>query len=290
MKTRKIILLSATAVLACAYALTLALSSGSSVKTFALSDKPDALVIEKGDGATLAFSLDGGNWVLGDRKYPTDAAELESALKAVEKIKALEPVSSGGDDERYGLGASAVSVIVKKGGKELRRIAVGKASATGQQSYVKIDGGSSVFLVSGNFKRMFDKTADNFRDRRIFDLKTADVTAIELIGKENYRLNRTADGWSSVPAAKMDKAKVDQWLSSIATLKAEGFPAEGTQPAGKPLGSIRFTVGGKTAALTVLAQDGGKYVCSSSESPYAFYIPEYALERYNKPLKELTAQ
>ena len=296
MKTRKILLLAAVAALGCVYALVSVYSRPDSVKTLTLSEKPDSILIEVKGGATLILSKDGDRWVVGEKKYPADVFAVDSLLKAVETVKVLDAVSSGGDDERYGL-ADGGHLVVKagKGDKELRRLSVGKTASTSQQSYVRLDRSSEVLLVSGDLNRTFGKKQDELRDKAVFKFDTEKLTAIGVSGKASYLLAKSGspETWKvAVPQAdsglKPDAEKMNVWISSLSSINAEGFAPEAPLPTEKPLGELSFDLGSRKAILTVHAETGeGKYLCSSSESPYLFYLSEYAVERCFKPLDEL---
>ncbi len=299
MRTRKTILLSAIGLLACALALQTVLSRPAAIKLLKTAEKPDSIVVEKADGTKLTLYKDGGNWTVGEEKYPADQAEAGNLADAVETVKQLDVVSRGGDDARYGFGdGERMTVTAKKGGKVLRTITVGKAAATGQQTYARLDGAPENVLVSGNFKRLFGKAADDLRDKKIFGFKTADIAAVGVSGDKNYRIAKSGNAgeWSvAAPkeklSLKLDKAKVEAWLSSVGTLKAEGFAPADAKPSGKPFGELSLDLGTRTATVTVLEETkDGKFVCSSSESPYLFILSEYAVKRFDKPLEELAAE
>lgn len=296
MKTRKMLLIAAVAALGCAYALVSAFSRPDSVKTLALSEKPDSIRIEARGGSPLVLSKDGDRWVVGEKKYPADASAVEALLEAAETVKVLDTVSSGGDDERYGL-ADGGNLVVKamKGGAELRRLSVGKTASTSRQSYVRLDGASEVLLVSGDLNRAFGKKQDELRDKTVFEFDAKALKAIGASGRVGYLLAKSGspETWKvaapqSESSLKPDAEKMDAWLSSLSAINAEGFAPEGPPPAGKPVGELSFDLGSRKATLTVHAEAGeGKYLCSSSESPYLFYLSEYVVERGFKPLDEL---
>jgi len=296
MKTRKLLLLAAVAALGAAYALVSVFSRPDSIKTLALAEKPDSIQIEPRGGPSLLLAVDGDKWVVGEKKYAADAFAVDALLKAAESVKVLETVSSGGDDERYGLADGGNLVLTaKKGDKVLRRLAVGKTASTSRQTYVRLDGGSSVLLVSDDLNRTFGKKEDELRDRIVLKFETKDLKAIGTSGRTNYRLAKsgTPETWKvASPQAdidlKPDADKLDAWLSSLSSISAEGFAPEGPRPEGRPLGELSFDFGARRATLTVLSAAGeGRYLCSSSESPYLFHLSEYVVERCFKPLEDL---
>jgi hypothetical protein len=123
-----------------------------------------------------------------------------------------------------------------------------------------------------------------------------DIAAVSVRGEANYDLVKEGEpaAWkisSSAPGAKVDPAKIDAWLAGISTLRAQDFAPEGSQPAGKPFGSLSLKVGSREATLTVLTKaDDSKYLCASSENPYRFYLSTYDVQRYLKPLSDLAAK
>jgi len=296
MRTRKIILLTLIGVLACALVLQTVLSRPAVVKTLKLTEKPDTIVVEKVDGSVLKLAKDGGKWTVGDRAYPADQTEAGILADAIETVKVLDSVSRSGDDARYDLAEDTkMTITAKKGNTVLRTLTVGKAAATGQQSYLKIDGAKETLLVSGDFRHLFGKSEGDLRDKDIFTFKAGDFSAIGVSGAQNYRLVKSGEAgeWSvAAPkeqiAIQLDKAKVEAWLSSIGTLKADSFADENIRKDGNPFSEFSFDLGNRTAILTVIQETkDGKFVCVSSESPYPFILSEYSVKRFEKPLAEL---
>jgi len=296
MRTRKTILLALIGVLACALVLQTVLSRPAAVKTLKLTEKPETIVVEKADGSVMKLAKDGGKWAVGERGYPADQTEAGILADAVETVKVLDSVSRSGDDARYDLtDDTKMTITAKKGETILRTLTGGKAAATGQQSYTRIDGGKEKLLVSGDFRRLFGKSEGDLRDKGIFAFKAGDFSAIDVSGAQNYRLVKSGDAgeWSvAAPkeqmATQLDKAKVEAWLTSIGTLKADSFADENTGKDGNPFSEFSFDLGNRTATMTVIQETkDGKFVCVSSESPYPFILSEYTVKRFEKPLAEL---
>ncbi len=297
MRKRKLVLIAAIVCLACTYILQTVLSRPAAVRTLKLTEIADTIVVEKADGSVLKLAKDGGAWTVGERAYPADQAEAGIIADTVSTIKILDSVSGGGDDVRYGLSDDTrMTVTAKKGDSVLRTLAVGKAAATGQQSYLRIDGGKETLLVSGDFKRLFGKSESDLRDKGIFSFKAGDFWAIGVTGAQNYRLVKTGETgeWSVASpkeqlATQLDKAKVEAWLTGIGTLKVDAFASESVEKDETPIEEISFDLGNRTATLTVIQETKeGKFICVSSESPYPFILSEYTVKRFEKPLAELS--
>jgi hypothetical protein len=303
MKTRKIALLSAIACLACAWALQLTLGGGDSVKLVKLTErqKPDSVTIARGDGKSVALAKDGDKWAIGEKKYTADQAKVTDLLSALETVKVLGTVSRSGDLERYGLAETQrVTVTASMGGKALRAIAIGKAAATSQQSYAILDGGKDVVLVSGNLKDTFGVDADSLRDKTVWSVPPESVTRIEshdASGKISFALAKTGNPavWSGAEPEKVrlfsfDAAKVDSWAASFAKLAADSFASEGTTVPDATLASFVVTGGGKTITLALRAKEGeNRYLCTSAETPYPFYLSSAVVSNMQKAYTEFAA-
>jgi len=307
MKTRKILLLAAIAVLACVYAAQLVFSRSGSVKELKLADEPDSISIVGPGGEALTLAKEGRRWLIGEKKYPADQAKVEAMLKALSNIKILETVSASGDSDRYGLEeASRLVITVSKGGKVLRTICAGKASSASNQSYAYVDGEKDVLLVAGKLRSEFDKTAESLRDRTIWNVKGESVTRVDsdfsrsprdIAGSGTRRIpfliEKAGEGvtWKEVAvhgaSGELDTTKVSAWVDSIASIRADSFAPEVTPTPAQNLGTITLTASGKAMTLSIVRKEGDtKYLCASSESPYLFYLQAGTVARLAKAPRE----
>jgi len=298
MKTRKIILLSAIVLLCGVYMLQIVFGGRDSVKVLKLADKIDSIVIATGPNATpLTISKDGDKWFLGDKKYPADSSLVEGMVAALGEIKTLGTVSGSGDYARYGLDEGArLTVTASKGGKALRTVAVGKNATTAQQCYVLLDGGKSVQLVSGNFKETFGKDLATLRDRSIWSIPPDGITRVDVAssGTPAFALAKagTPPAWvvASPDSAKnfaLDNEKTAVWAYLFANVTADSFAPDGTAVPEKAFETFIITGAGKTVTFNLLAKEGdARYLCSSSEIPYPFYLSAATGEKFLKSYKD----
>lgn len=293
MKTRKIALLAAIAVLAGVCVLQTVVAGGESVREVKLAELPDAIVLARGSLAPVRLAKEGDRWVVGDRKYPADGAAVERMLKAIASVRVLGAVSSGGDYDRYGLADDArLTVTASLAGKTLRTVAVGKNSVTAQQTYALLDGAKAVSLVSGNYGDIFAKTEDELRGKEIWALDPEGITRVDAAGFAVAKAG-TPPVWTAVPSSggaavpKIDADRVASWARELATLRAESFASENVGLPAKPLAKIVIAGAGKTVDLSIQAKDGdSRYLCTSGSTPYPFYIPSAVANRFLKPAKD----
>ncbi len=308
MKTRKKILLAAIGVLALAFALQTALGRRNAVQTLSLADDPDRIEIARAGGEVTTLAKVGDRWLIGDEKLPADPQAVAEMITVLKEIKTLGSVSASGDWARYGLDdATAVIVKASRDGSAMRTVAAGKNSSTTQQSYVRIDGGKDVLLASSRFRDRFDRSAESLRDRTVWKVPSGGMTRIQsdfaAIGDiDGSGKRRTAFAvakagtpatWQGAPlagknASPVDADKTASWAESLAELRADSFAPDGTAIPESPLGKIAILAAGKTVTLTVARKEGEtKYLCSSSESPYPFYLQKATVIKFARGLEDL---
>ncbi len=293
--TRKAALCAAIAVLAAVYALQLVLGAPDTVKVESLAGTPDAIEITRPGMAALRLTASGDKWLIGDKDYPADGARVEAMTKALGTIKILGRVSGDAESGEYGLGeAERLLVTAWKDGKKIRSLTVGKNAVTAQQSYVQLDDGSDVLLVSGALKGVFDRDADSLRDKTIWTLTADALSRVSVSGGKSWAIEKSGEPpvWGlaagSSVTGELDAEKAASWVSGLLSVKASGFvPGDGDIPA-STLGKTVLTAGGKEYWIAVHEKgEDGRYLCSSSESPYAFYLSAASAEKFLKPAGDL---
>jgi hypothetical protein len=156
LKTYKLILLSAIAVLAFVNIALYVFTPESSARTLELDVAVDALEIERADGSELSLEKNGDAWVVGKDKLATEGLLAQALVSRTATLDVLGTVNSSGDFERYGLENNGkMKVTAFAAGKVVRTIIVGKESATAQQTYIRLDDGNDVYLVSGSLAEAY---------------------------------------------------------------------------------------------------------------------------------------
>jgi hypothetical protein len=302
MSARKTILLAAIASLSVIFVIQSLLGGKDSVKTVKLADgiAIDSISIARADGTTVNLSKEGDAWFVGDRKYPVDKNAVDGMVAALGEIRVIDTVSRSGDLERYGLdGAAAVTVTASKAGKAVRAIVAGKNASAAGQSYALVDGSKAVSLVSGSLKDTFDKDAESLRDKTVWSTAREGITRIEAEGTAKdcaFVLAKAGDpaSWQiaapeSAKQIAIDGAKADSFALSFSSIVADSYAPEGTALPDKPVARFVVQGTGKQYTLTVGAKNAAdaKYLCSSSETPYAFYMTASITERLLAPYTSL---
>ncbi len=333
MSTRKTVLVTLIGILAAIYAGQLVLSGRNQVRELTLGVEPDTVVIENAHG-TVTLALKDGTWAVsgasakssaaagsetsGSETSPdsfraADAAAVDTVLRTAGTLKVLGTVAPDGDGSRYGFSdGKGIEVTLLKNGQAVRTLTVGKTSVTTQQTYVQLDGKKDVLLVSGNVPALLNKSADDFRSRKVYALSAADIGGVTVTlgaasgaGAQSYALEKSGEPprWQLVPdsdgsdlQSAVDAEKAASWIDSLSALNVVSWAPDNVvlpdseEAAGTVTLSAVSSGEVRTVRVTVFGKDDdGNYLCTSDAVPYAFYLSSYAAEKYLKPLSALAA-
>ena len=310
MQKRKLILLSACGVLLLVCILQAITLKRDTVRIFALKDSPDSVLIESSNEKCWLVK-DGDNWKTGndskDAKYPANQANADKVLNAIKSVKALDKVgnaSSEASQIRYDLTDSKkITATAYLNGKELRKLQIGKASATGSQGYVMIDSSNDVYLASGNLNDTFNKSVSDFRSNSVWtiDKNTIGSVSIKKADGTEWKVSRTGQSenitWNidghGIVTGEVDGKKAESWFGEFANLSAASWLSDDASPDGTYLLTCEVEAGGKTFALDLFQtkEEGedspAEYCACSTETPYTFNLASYSARKFLKEPGEL---
>lgn len=303
MKTRKIVLLSGIGILLIVYILQLCLGGKSSAKTFTLKDEVVNFTISN-NGSDVKLSKSGEDWQVSGTNGETFKANsgfADSIQTNVSEIKTLDIVSHSDDNatlERYGLSNPIKVEGCTADGNVARTILVGKESATGSQTYVKIDSSKDIYLVSGNLKSVFGKSVDDLRTKEVFRFDGKEITKVEVSKSDQILTFVKKDANAELPeweisgtTETLDQSKVTSWIESLPVLSAEKWGAKGMPEVGDSQGvKVTISTANKTVDATVYQTGEGneaKYFATSSENPYNFEVSGYMAQKFLKNVEDL---
>lgn len=301
MKTRKMILCAAIAVLALIYAVQLIVSGRNPIKTYSLDKEFDTITLESVTNGTVTLTKEGDGWVVGEKAYEVDENELERIASNIRAVKSLGAVSRSTSEDaqtRFGLDdANRIKVTAFANGKVLRTLFVGKTASSGDQTYCRLDSSSETFLASGTLKDIFGATENDIRTKEIYDLNADTISTVHSGSSTPFTLTKaeSAEGaiWSlsgESGESTIDSAKVTTWVSTIASLSAESWANEETVLPTESEGRIELTSGTNKVSVIVTkigSGDDAKYLCASSETQYLFYISKANALKLLKGLNDL---
>lgn len=236
MNRRKIILLSLIAILSVTYIFQIVFSTSGKIKSFALKEKPDQIIIQNKSGL-IELNKSNDLWLLSG-----DKPAKESGSKYIEDfisdIKTVDTVSKKSEQEqldKYGL-SNPITITASKGNKTLLKVLVGKTASTKNQTYIMFEGKKEIYLASGNFNSVFEISENELLDMTLYSVSENEVYKIQIYGIENkleFEAEKAGENanfaWKVTKGSadftddKIDQTKFAEWIKSISELKAENW-------------------------------------------------------------------
>ncbi len=264
----------------------------------------------KGEGYTLSLVKADGRWLINEQKYPANPELVADIEKKISGIKLLDLVSEKGYFDKYDLAeGKGTEVILSAGGKQLRKVMIGKQGLTNNQAYVRIDDSKGVYLASDITAVEFKPEVDAIRDKNIFEVKTDAVQSfsIRYMGKEySFAKSEVKQEESAVndkgktPAPKgvlwkcrgyesieLNPSLISNILFSFSPLRASTFAENPVT--GSAICTVRVTTAEKSYELNIYGKkDKEMYFAKSPESQYTFTLGGWQTEKYFiKSIKDL---
>ena len=227
-------------------------------------EKIDGIVIQNGDDKIDLRRRD-KKWRLETPiKEQADSSLIENLLLDLESwqkdatIPAKELEADKGKLNEYGL--SKPKLRLKLRGEDApREILFGKDAALEGKMYVRLENSKETFLAAQSIKKEIEKKATEFRDRKLTDLITAQVSRVVLkTATGEMELQKKGDHWEIVKPlrARGDDQKIADLIAQMTTARIQQFVADDRgdlHPYGlaEPRGSITlFAQDDKSAGRT----------------------------------------
>jgi len=211
----------------------------------------DGIVIQNGDDKIELKRLEGKWRIEAPFKDQADSDAIESLLADLEDWQKQDTIPADEiekDKNRLDeFGLSKAKLRLKLLGKDAPpEVIFGNDAALEGKMYVRLAPTNDVFLVPQSVRNHIAKKPEEFRDKKLTDLATAQVTrALLKTAAGEMELQKKADHWEIVKPlrARGDDQKIGDLLAQITTARIEQFVAEDRgdlQPYGlaEPRGSI----------------------------------------------------
>ena len=228
-------------------------------------DKIDGITIQNGDDK-IDIRRHDNKWRLQlPIKDQADSSLIQNLLFDLEgwekqaTISAKEIEADKNKLAEYGLLNKPKLRLKLSGAGAPPEILFGKDAALEGKMYVRLENSKEAFIVPKTVKKDIEKKPDEFRDRKLTDLTTAQVSRVILkTNAGEMELEKKNDHWEIMKPlrARGDDQKINDLIAQVATARIEQFVASDQgdlHPYGlaEPRGSITlFTQDNKSAGRT----------------------------------------
>jgi hypothetical protein len=140
--------------------------------------------------------------------------------------------------------------------------------------YAKSSVVEGAHLLTAEAAKPFEKTAQEYRNKKVFDFGFSDPTRIEFKAADfQIVLTKAGDRWLS-NNKQMDSVGVQSLIDRLRELSATGFPAGGFSAP-----SIEVVVVSKATEKLSLAKSGDKYIAQRAGETGFYELPADAVEQ-----------
>ena len=268
----------------------------------------DRVEISKADRLVVLDKGEKG-WTVTDKKFPANLNEIELILGTLKKMNLSALVSEAKDLVRYELDdANALKVKALAGKEVVRSFAIGKTAPSYNHTFIYLDDkDQTVYQANGNFKSRFDKSAADFRDKKVLGFDPAGIKKITLEKqqkavtlvkapapekpdqeKDETKKDSAAEKtipkeavWKDEEGSVADQKTISDLLSSLSKLECQAFMDDDKAARLKEIQpSCKISLeNDKTFVLNLFSKNDDQDVEGScSYTPYAFTLTSYKAE------------
>jgi hypothetical protein len=222
--------------------------------------KVDGIIIQNGDEKIEIRRRD-NKWRLETPiKDQADGALVENLLSDLETwqkegtIPAKDIEADKSKLNEYGLNRPKLKLKLI-GSDRPPEILFGKDAALEGRMYVRFENSKETFLAKQSVKKDVDKKAEEFRDKKLTDVTTAQVRRIALkTPAGEMELEKKGDHWDIVKPlrARADDEKVGDLIAQVTTARIQQFVADDH-------GDLRpYGLAEPRGSITLFSQEGSK--------------------------------
>ena len=244
-------------------------------------------------GEKIRLNADGEKWMLveplRDRAGESNLRSLLGDLSGMTIMREFTPANSD-DLKNYGLVAPALRIEMKLKSGQTRVIEIGEKDVIGTAVYARIDGGSSIAMVSPTILTSAGRKVNEFRDLTLLGGTSTDLAGLGFVSASGrFELTRLEDTWSfssPIPGDTED-SEVTGLVSSLTTAEAIDIISE------TPTEAVKYGLAAPKLTLTARLSNGGQRVISIGnkvdEDYYASVSDRPQIYRVNASFRDRVA-
>jgi len=271
------------------------------------------LEIVKAD-KTLVLNKKNNTWYIDPKGYPADSDKVKNMIDVIEKLTLTALVSESKNYVRYDLTDDKKLTVKAWNGKTLsREFDIGKAANTYQHTFVRLATDSNVYHARGDFRRKFNQTVDDLRDKTVLSYTQKDIRELTLTkdkktitltqnqiseqkGKKKDKPDTTSEKpettivWQDADSKKVGKERINSLLSFLNRLQCETYITDEKKDDLKNPTYAVVVKGDKEYSLSVFAKkekDAKTYPAISSENEYPFLLSNSQVDTIKTKIHEL---
>jgi hypothetical protein len=262
----------------------------------------------------VVLSKKDSTWSIEPKGYPADSTKVKSMLSVIETLKLTALVSESKNYARYDLGNDKnIHVKAWTGKTPGREFYIGKTAPTFQHTFVKLTDDPNVYHAREDFRRKFDLSVNELRDKTVLSYAQETIREITLAqnnktislyrkeipepppekkeaAAEANQESKIKTVWEDTKGRNADPSKVSHLLSSLNRLECETYIDDSRKEDFKnPIYTVNLK-GEKEYTLSIFAKKDKKdnnYPAVSSENDYPFSLSDSLSDGLRSKIDEL---
>jgi hypothetical protein len=257
----------------------------------------------------ITLNKDNNVWRIQPQGYLVDSVKVDNMLDIIGDLAFDSLVSESKNYYRYDLDEEKRIIVRAWAGDALcRELTIGKEAASYQHTFVKLPDDPRVFLAQQGFKRRFDQTVNDLRDKSVLSFDPAEIQEIritthektmalsknEVPEKKAIEDNTDEEAnesppkqavWQTASGEEKDKTIIEQLLTDLSRLRCDEYINDHAKDDfNNPIYTVRLK-GVKEYALSIFKKndsDANKQSAVSSENDYPFLLFKWKVENIFK--------
>jgi hypothetical protein len=219
----------------------------------------------------IEFGRNKDQWqIVKPKPLRADEAKVEDLIQKLGDAKM--DLSASDDDQKKaaaafssGMAVATAKVTDTSGTEELQ------VRKNKEDYYAKSTAVEGVYKAGSDLGIALDKTVDDFRNKKLFDLGFTDPDKIEFRdGTKTYFLTKGGSDWFSADGKKLDAIGAQGLVEKVRDLAASKFVDSGFGP--PELEVTATSNGGKTIEKVSISKDGDHYVAKRDGEPALYQL------------------
>jgi hypothetical protein len=258
-------------------------SSESSKPAFSLTSSDVKQIKIQRAGTTMDFERKSDGWYMTQpRSQRADGSALDGLSSTLSSVSVDRTFPATPDNlGSFGLKDPNVTLNFTLNSGATHELRFGSKDFSASSIYALIDDGKQVSLMSDSLYNSADKSSDDFRDKSLTTVATADANSFDLVNSSGEVSGTKKDNnWtlSKPRAVGGDRAKIDALLGAVGTGQISKFVSDTNASLAKyglDRPAVRFQAklaDGKAVQLEVGKKDGANYYARDLSHPGVFQV------------------
>ncbi len=255
------------------------------------SDKLARVVLDSHKTETEFGKNASGDWqIVKPKPYRADVFSVDDLVRRLKDIK-LDPAMSA-DDEKKAVAAfnsappvAAVTVTDASGSQKIEIRKVKAKEEKDDKYYARSSVVDGVYSLEAPTAKVFDKTTDDFRNKKIFDFGFNDPSRVDYhSAKVQTTVSKSGEKWFR-GGKPLDSNSIQTFIDKLRDLAATKFVDSG--PTASALDITVVSSDGRKVEKVSFAKTGSDWLARRDGDASLYFIPAAAVDEFDHAAADL---